>query len=613
MTENTTNPCYIATLADDLQRHVMVFLEGPDCCGAGGAIKRWRALQDERWWHLKTKLDFCVGRWDANDEPSWRAAYARCKVGPSAARWAAGPTRAHGLGDRVAAPQMFISPDGRHIYNYGGWTGRGPQTDLEVSSADAYEAFARGAEAEPRFRLCPSSGAPAHPGGAQSLTPLWLPGGGAAPSQALVASLAPAGFLRAGDRAHLILAFGGGLGGYRHEHESLAVGVLADLGGDEAPRVHWVRPEASGSTPTRRCAHTATYVPARCFAEALNFPEGAVVFYGGHTENGRELAAPQVLCVKSWKWFDLPTHGRGLPTHGHSAALVERGGGAYIVFVGGGTGSILDDPARCQEHSVAQVLDLHTLGDVYRDPFLPTVQLAHESCAPGRHHTACRVSKDCVLLYGGGDNPDPAVCVLDLAAVVDAAVTAEMTQAAASAQAAETERRGLARRALSRLAAGLTRSVSSPATVALQDLGGGETTPTPRKFHASCSLYPWRPLLVIFGGWQVDRHFDDMWVLAHGDLASYGTPDGYGSDDDDEVEIVLQVGGRRERVLIERSTLEALLENGRFTELPNGTFAMQPPPAVMMPPGGDPETGSSSGDDDDDEEDSSSEDGAREA
>jgi hypothetical protein len=57
-------------------------------------------------------------------------------------------------------------------------------------------------------------------------------------------------------------------------------------------------------------------------------------------------------------------------------------------------------------------------------------------------------------------------------------------------------------------------------------------------------------------------------------------------------------------VLIERSTLEALLENGRFTELPNGTFAMQPPPAVMMPPG-DPETG--------DEDSSSEEDNESEA
>jgi hypothetical protein len=97
-----------------------------------------------------------------------------------------------------------------------------------------------------------------------------------------------------------------------------------------------------------------------------------------------------------------------------------------------------------------------------------------------------------------------------------------------------------------------------------------------------------------------------MWVLAHGgDLASYGPPDGYGSDDDDEVEIVLQVGGRRERVLIERSTLEALLENGRFIANADGTFAMNPPPAVMMPPGGDPETG--------DEDSSSEEDNESEA
>ena len=181
-----------------------------------------------------------------------------------------------------------------------------------------------------------------------------------------------------------------------------------------------------------------------------------------------------------------------------------------------------------------------------------------------------------------------------------------MAQAAASIQAAETERRGLARRAISRLAAGLTRSASPPATVALRDLGGGETQPTPRKFHAACSLYPWRPLLVIFGGWQVDRHFDDMWVLAHGgDLVSYGTPDGYGSDDDDEVEIVLQVGGRRERVLIERSTLEALLENGRFRANADGTFAMNAPPAVMMPPG-DPETGDEDSSQEDGDEDSSS-------
>ena len=259
MTETTvdaTNRCYIATLADDLQRHVMVFLEGADCCRAGGAIKRWRALQDERWWHLKTKLDFCVNRWDANDEHELarrlRALQSRSERGAVGRR---SDARARAGRPRGRAANVPLA--GRPApYNYGGWTSRGPQTDLEVSSADAYEAFARGEEAEPRFRLCPSSGSPAHPGGAQSLTPLWLPGGGAAPSQAHVASLAPAGFLRAGDRAHLILAFGGGLGGYRHEHD-WAVGVLADRGGDEAPRCIGCGPRPPG----RRCGAARTRPP----------------------------------------------------------------------------------------------------------------------------------------------------------------------------------------------------------------------------------------------------------------------------------------------------------------------------------------------------------------
>ena len=256
---------------------------------------------------------------------------------------------------------------------------------------------------------------------------------------------------------------------------------------------------------------------------------------------------------------------RGLPTHGHSAALVERGGGAYVVFVGGGTGSILDDPARCQEHSVAQVLDLssHRLG-------VPSCRRCSSLTNRTRRVATTRpvASPRTAWYCTAAATTRTRLSAFSTSPRSSTRRAAEMAQAAASAQAVEGERRGLARRAISRLAAGLTRSVSPPATVALQDLGGGETTPTPRKFHAACSLYPWRPLLVIFGGWQVDRHFDDMWVLAHGgDLASYGTPDGYGSDDDDEVEIVLQVGGRRERVLIERSTLEALLENGRFTEL----------------------------------------------
>ena len=214
-----------------------------------------------------------------------------------------------------------------------------PQTDLAVSSADAYEAFARGEEAEPRFRLCPSSGQPAHPGGAQSLTPLWLPGGGAAPSQALVASLAPAGFLQAGDRAHLILAFGGGLGGYRHEHDSLGRRRLTGSRRRRGPA------RALGATRGLRDADAALRPHGDLCARAL-LCGGAVVPGGGRgllrrspRTRARELAHLQLLCVKtawSWTWFDRPPV--VMPTHGHSAALVERPGGTYVVFVGGGTG-----------------------------------------------------------------------------------------------------------------------------------------------------------------------------------------------------------------------------------------------------------------------------------
>ena len=371
--------------------------------------------------------------------PPTRAA----ESGPSG-RAPGGPARrACTAGRDAAAPQMFLSPDGRRIYNYGGWTSRGPQTDLAVSSADAYEAFARGEEAEPRFRLCPSSGSPADPGGAQSLTPLWLPGGGAAPSQAHVASLAPAGFLRAGDRAHLIPAFGGGLGGYRFEHDSWAVGVL-----DRRARRGLLRIGCdlrAYGTLTRRCAHTATHVPARCFAKE------AQMFLGGGRDllwrphRKRKRVGSSAGALRQVLELVRSADARSRSADTRPQASPPSATRAPRRVVGGGTGSILDDPARCQEHSIAQVLEVGWnpfVGQELSANFLAPVQLAHVSYVPGRHHTACRVSQNCVVLYGGGDNPDPAVCVLDLAAVVDAAV-----EAAASAQ---TERGGRARRAIAR-------------------------------------------------------------------------------------------------------------------------------------------------------------------
>jgi hypothetical protein len=44
--------------------------------------------------------------------------------------------------------------------------------------------------------------------------------------------------------------------------------------------------------------------------------------------------------------------------------------------------------------------------------------------------------------------------------------------------------------------------------------GDPECAPVPRKFHGACGLFPWHPLFVVFGGWRVSRHFDDLWVGA---------------------------------------------------------------------------------------------------
>jgi hypothetical protein len=53
--------------------------------------------------------------------------------------------------------------------------------------------------------------------------------------------------------------------------------------------------------------------------------------------------------------------------------------------------------------------------------------------------------------------------------------------------------------------------------VALKEVEGGSAhAPTPRKFHAACSLYPWHPLLVVFGGWRTNTHFEDLHVAALG-------------------------------------------------------------------------------------------------
>jgi len=174
--------------SDDLHRRILTYLEGRECRTASEAVSRWRALQDEHWWHAKTRTDLSVGCWPADAEESWRGAYERCHSKPSVCRWVAGPLRTHCLGDRVAAPQFSVSCRGERLYNYGGWTKLGPQTDLRWTSASNLSDLCRGSGAKPIFRLCPASGRPARRSGAQTLTPLWLPGGSCEPSAA-----APAG------------------------------------------------------------------------------------------------------------------------------------------------------------------------------------------------------------------------------------------------------------------------------------------------------------------------------------------------------------------------------------------------------------------------------------
>ena len=243
--------------------------------------------------------------------------------------------------------------------------------------------------------------------------------------------------------------------------------------------------------------------------------------------------------MRAWAWAPQPTVGAAPPAarHGHSATLVDDGRGrAHLCVVGGGTGNILAPPSARSELSDVAVLDVRT----WTWTGVVALDLARARApAPGRHHTACPLLADEVLIFGGGARPSNRACVLDLAACV----------AAASAGAASVEVRALRR---------------------------GDAAPVARKMHAAASLLPWLPAVVVFGGWEVGPHFDDLWIAtlsgaAPGDDSADVDEEEGEEDDDDEEEDgedvvairVMDQDGTSRVVQLPRRALAAVCAGGR--------------------------------------------------
>ncbi|CAJ1397001.1 unnamed protein product [Effrenium voratum] len=407
-------------------------------------------------------------------------------------------SRRHGLGDRVAAPQLFVGPRGQKLFSYGGWTDRGPQTDLH--SVPVHAVSESSMREEPwRFQRAEESGMTATRGGVQTLTPLWF--GEEGPSETHISETAQSlRRLTAARELHpggaLVLAFGGGGGGYRHEHNSWAVGYLHEGEGQENAQILWGKPQACKDLvgeapqpyqPVERCAHSATYVPARF----TMCPEGCVVVFGGHTGHcATSLASFDVLSLHDWSWshaaaaectalqaqdWEMP------PRHGHSTTLFEVDGKGYLVVVGGGRGNILEN-WNVRDFADIAVLCLESW------TWIGHYQLQSSgNLTPGRHHTACRALGQ-LLLVGGGRRPSRQVCVLDAEQVI--------------------------RRALRGDVQGLVPLRTVPDR--LEDDGADLPVPVARKMHGAACLAPYAPLLVIFGGWETGPHFSDLWTFALG-------------------------------------------------------------------------------------------------
>lgn len=491
------------SLSNELQLSVLDYVDGKSALRAGMVSRRIMRLlvstdqETERWWRDATIREMRVPGVREVAVEQWKARYQSLQAGCRGVRWI-GPQRRHGLQDRVAAPQMFVGPLGRRLFCYGGWTRRGPQTDLHSIDTDVFSTSEGWDRRRVRFDECLQVGTPVTSGAVQTLTPLWMPCGAYldAPTRQHVAlSL---GVEDPGD-AHLVLAFGGGGGGYHNEHGDWKIAAIS-----ESSQVFtWTNigrkndTEDPGEEQLPRCAHTATYVPSRLSPDSRLHPQGCVFVIGGHTENcSRSLDCVDCLDVATWTWeLDVSTSGEFRERHGHSATLVEIERRAYIVVVGGGIGNILHAFGEyIEEFEDACVFDVSAKRWLGGEP----VRL--DVCF-GRHHTASPTLHGQAILYGGGATPSRTVGLLDAKAVAMKAIALD---AEANANFEGSVRRPRGSR---------PRRRRPPQHNFVRDVTNYDNPlPNSRKMHAAACLLPWHPAYVCFGGWETGPHFADLWL-----------------------------------------------------------------------------------------------------
>mmetsp|Transcript_4529 Transcript_4529/g.15043 ORF Transcript_4529/g.15043 Transcript_4529/m.15043 type:complete len:672 (-) Transcript_4529:381-2396(-) len=517
-------------LSCELQLVILDFIDGKSVVRASVAVKEWRAYAlCEKFWCEKVccelRAPILGDRWAEDDDDDeavsssplkkpekkrkelfWQAKYKTLVVPRKwRLRWRR-PTTRHGLGDRVAMPQLFVGPLGRRLFCYGGWSRFGPQSDLHSAPLDELQA-----RRPLRMSRVPETGRPCQRRGVQTLTPLWRGERGEGPSRThflrtttTATTTTTAGGHDATASCSLVLAFGGAGGGYASESSDWRVGVLDEAG----PSIRWLdldatrrrvqddddddddaKDSSSSSAlhkfPLARCAHTATYVPGRLLG--AEHPEGAVFVVGGHADDcSRSLSEVDVLDVATWSWYrDVSVSGRKRGRHGHSAALVELEGSAFLVLIGGGTGNILHGfgagVAEFDDCDVFNCSDKRWLG-----PSLPLGARAF-GCVFGRHHTASPCLGDRHLLFGGGARPSNACFSFDARLAVERAALRELEGTSSS------EKKNTKALLLTRV-----------------PFDEGFAEPRSRKMHAACCLLPWAPIFCVFGGWELGPHFADF-------------------------------------------------------------------------------------------------------